>query len=156
MKNMHLVLVVLTAALTTACVSREVKPEIPEKAPVAKAAPAKEIARKEAAAKEAAAKEAAAKEAAAREAAAESAVANVPTPGVKFAQLKTGMTLNQVEKLIGSPDKQWRHPTEKASIAFYFGPDRWVIKYAYKGEGVLTFNSGGEQLLTNIEVNKAE
>ncbi len=161
MKNVHLVLVALAAVLATSCALQQAKTEIPEKAPAAKAPAAKEIAKKEAAAREAAAKEAAAREAAAKEAAAkevgaESAVANVPMPGIKFAKLKSGMTLNQVEKLIGTPDRQWRHPTEKASIAFYFGPDRWVIKYAYKGEGVLTFNSGGEQLLTNIEVNKAE
>lgn len=77
-------------------------------------------------------------------------------PGLKFSKLKVGMTLAQVEKTIGRPTKQWQHPTGKASIPFYFGPDRWVIQYSYKGEGVLTFNSGGEQLLTLIEVNKTE
>jgi hypothetical protein len=66
------------------------------------------------------------------------------------------MTLSQVEKLIGPPTKQWTHPTGKASIPFYFGPDRWVIQYSYRHEGVLTLNSGGDQVLTLIEVNKAE
>jgi hypothetical protein len=66
------------------------------------------------------------------------------------------MTLSQVEKLIGAPSRQWQHSTEKARIPYYFGPDRWVIEYSYAGEGVLTFNSGGEQLLTHIRVDTAE
>jgi hypothetical protein len=139
MKFAHLVLVVLTAALATACASRQVKTETPEQVPPAKPAPAKEII-----------KEIPKKEAP------QGVIIGKPAASSKFSQLKPGMTLIQVEKMIGHPTKQWTHPTNKASIAFYFGPDRWVIQYSYKGEGVLTFNSGGDQLLTQIEVNKAE
>jgi hypothetical protein len=142
MKFTRLVLVVLAAALATACASKQPKTESPEKAaPPAKAAPAP--------AKESA-KEPAKKEAP------QGVVIGKPAPGSKFSKLKIGMTLTQVEKTIGHPTKQWTHPTAKASIPFYFGPDRWVIQYSYKGEGVLTLNSGGDQLLTQIEVNKAE
>jgi hypothetical protein len=141
MKHVHPVLVVLTAVLATACASQQAKTETPEKAPAAKAAPAKEIAKKETVTKEAPAA---------------SAIVDKPVSASKFAKLRIGMTLTQVEKLIGRPTKQWQHPTGKASIPFYFGPDRWVIQYSYKGEGVLTINSGGEQLLTHIQVNKAE
>ncbi len=151
MKLAHLVLV-LTAVLMTACITREVQPEAPEKVPAAKPAPPK------APAKAAPAKESV-KEVPKVEVAPESevvAASAVSAPGAKFAKLKIGMTLDQVEKLIGPPTSQSTHATEKASIAFYFGPDRWVIEYAYKGEGVLTFNSGGEKLLTQIEVNKAK
>ena len=141
MKHAYPLLVVLIVALTTACASRPAKTDTSESAPVTKAAPAKA---------------APAKAAPAKAAPAEGAIVGKPAAGSKFAKLKIGMTLGQVEKLIGAPTKQWQHPTGKASIPFYFGPDRWVIKYSYKGEGVLTFNSGGDQVLTQIEVNKAE
>jgi hypothetical protein len=141
MKFTRMVLIVLAAALATACASKQAKTETPEKAAPAKAAPAP--------AKESA-KEPAKKEAP------QGVIVGKPAPGSKFSKLKIGMTLSQVEKTIGHPSKQWTHPTGKASIPFYFGPDRWVIQYSYKGEGVLTLNSGGEQLLTQIEVNKAE
>ena len=147
-RHLHLVLVVLTAALATACASRPVKTETTESAPPAKAAQPKETVRKGIpAAKESARKEAPP---------AEAEIVGKPAPGSKFARLKIGMTLAQVEKAIGRPARQWTHPTGKASIPFYFGPDRWVIQYSYKGEGVLTFNSGGDQLLTLVEVNRAE
>lgn len=140
MKQAYLVLIALTVALTSACASRTAKTETAEPAPSAKQAPAKAAPAKPAPAK----------------AEPEGTIVGKPAPGSKFAKLKIGMTLAQVEKLIGPPTKQWQHPTGKASIPFYFGPDRWVIKYSYKGEGVLTLNSGGDQVLTQIEVNKAE
>ena len=150
MKFTHLVLIVLTAALATACASRQAKTETTQRllqaTPPAKTAPrAKESAKKEPAKKEVSKKEAP-----------EGEIVGKPAAGSKFAKLKIGMTLAQVEKTIGRPTKQWTHPTGKASIPFYFGPDRWVIQYSYKGEGVLTLNSGGDQLLTRIEVNKSE
>lgn len=137
MKQAYLVLIALTVALTSACASRTAKTETSEPAPPAKQAPVKAAPAKPVPA-------------------AEGAIIGKPAAGSKFAKLKIGMTLAQVEKLIGPPTKQWQHPTGKASIPFYFGPDRWVIKYSYKGEGVLTLNSGGDQVLTQIEVNKAE
>jgi ABC-type Fe3+-hydroxamate transport system substrate-binding protein len=143
MKYQHLVLIVLTAALASACASRQAKTESNEStssAPPPKTTPAKETAKKETVKKEAP----------------EGEIVGKPAAGSKFSKLKLGMTLNQVEKAIGRPTKQWTHPTGKASIPFYFGADRWVIQYSYKGEGVLTINSGGDQLLTRIEVNKAE
>jgi hypothetical protein len=138
MKYPHLILIVLAATLASACASRQAKTDKAENAPSAKTAPAKESAKKDA------------------PAAAEGEIVGKPAPGSKFSKLKIGMTLNQVEKTIGRPNKQWTHPTGKASIPFYFGPDRWVIQYSYKGEGVLTLNSGGDQLLTRVEVNKSE
>jgi hypothetical protein len=86
----------------------------------------------------------------------EGSIVGKPAKDSKFAKLKIGMTLLQVTRLIGPPTRQWQHPTDKASVPYYFGPDRWVIQYAYKKEGILTFNAGGDQLLTRIEVNKAE
>lgn len=134
MKYKHLLLIVLSATLASACASRQAKTDTDASAPPTKAAAAKKEA----------------------PAAVEGQIIGKPAPGSKFSKLKIGMTLIQVEKAIGRPTKQWQHPTGKASIPFYFGADRWVIRYSYKGEGVLTLNSGGDQVLTRIEVNKAE
>jgi hypothetical protein len=141
MKHTHLILIILAAAVATACAAPQVKKETVERPPAAKVAPVKE---------------APAKEVGKKETAPEGEIADKSAPGVKFAKLKIGMTLKQVESLIGPPTRQWQRPTGKSQIPFYFGPDRWVIQYSYKGEGVLTLNYGEEQLLTNIEVNKAE
>jgi hypothetical protein len=146
MRNMHLVFVVLTAVLVSACATQQAKTETTEKAPApVKTAPVKESV-----------KETPPKEVLKEEVAPPGEIVGNPAPDSKFAKLKIGMTLSQVEKAIGPPTKQWTHPTAKVSIPFYFGPDRWVIQYSYKGEGVLTLNSGGEQFLTKIEVNKDE
>jgi hypothetical protein len=83
-------------------------------------------------------------------------VIGTPASGSKFAKLKLGMTMKEVFAKIGRPDAQWDRPTGKAHIPFYFGDDRWVIECSYKKEGRLTFNSGGAQELTAIEVNKKE
>ena len=83
-------------------------------------------------------------------------VIGTPAPGSKFAKLKLGMTMKEVIAKIGSPDKQWHRPTGKAHIPFYYGDDRWVVECSYKKEGRLTFNSGGDQRLTGIEVKKNE
>lgn len=83
-------------------------------------------------------------------------VVGTPAAGSKFAKLKLGMTLKEVTEKIGAPAKQWEHPTAKASIPFYHGADRWVVQRSYAGEGVLTFNGGGDQVLSQIQVNKDE
>jgi len=83
-------------------------------------------------------------------------IIGTPARGSKFARLKLGMTMNEVFAKIGRPNAQWHRPTGKAHIPFYFGDDRWVFECSYKKEGRLTFNSGGDQILTTIEVNKNE
>jgi predicted small secreted protein len=130
MKHRYLLLIIIAATLLSACASRQAGTD---NASAGQAAKDKNKA-----------------------ASVEGEIIGKPAPNSKFAKLKIGMTLPQVEKLIGPPTKQWQHPTGKMSIPFYFGPDRWVIQYAYKGEGVLQFNYGEEQFLTRIEVNKAE
>lgn len=147
MKLSNLILTVLAASMLAACGSQPAKTDDAEKTPAAKASSSKATPAKEESKKEEAKKE---------EAAAEGEIVGKPAAGSKFAKLKIGMTHEQVQKLIGMPAKEWHHPTGKASIPFYFGPDRWVLQSSYKKEGVLTFNYGGEQLLTRIEVNKAE
>lgn len=83
-------------------------------------------------------------------------IVGTPARGSKFAKLKLGMTLKDTVAKIGPPDNQWQRPTGKAHIPFYFGDDRWVLEYSYKKEGKLTFNYGGDQILTGIVVNTAE
>ncbi len=154
MKYAQWVFIVLSAALVTACASLQPKPEPVVKAPAAvKAAPVKETPRKRTSRKEAPARE---DVPAQEETPVQDETAESPPIESKFSKLKLGMTLSQVEQALGQPDKQVTHSTSKASIPFYFGPDRWVIEYEYKGEGVLTFNSGGDQLLTRIKVNRSE
>ncbi len=80
-------------------------------------------------------------------------IIGTPAKGSKFAKLKIGMKLAEVVSLIGAPNHQSTRVTGKTHIPFYFGPDRWVFDYYYKGEGMLTLNGGEDQLLTRIEVN---
>jgi len=84
------------------------------------------------------------------------AIVGTPAKGSKFSKIKPGMTMKEVVAKIGPPNNQWQRPTGKSAIPFYFGDDRWVMEYAYKKEGRLTFNYGGDQVLTGIVVNKAE
>ncbi|MBI5626230.1 MAG: hypothetical protein HY935_03370 [Nitrosomonadales bacterium] len=79
-----------------------------------------------------------------------------PASGSKFSKIKIGMSTKEVIAKIGHPDNEWRRPTGKAHIPFYFGDDRWVIEYSYHKEGKLTFNSGGERALTGILVDTSE
>lgn len=88
--------------------------------------------------------------------AAKGGIVGTPAPGSKFAKLKLGMSAREVVAKIGSPDNKWKRPTGKSHIPFYFGDDRWVQEYSYSKEGKLTFNNGGAQELTNIEINTAE
>lgn len=86
----------------------------------------------------------------------EGEIIGTPARGSKFSRIKLGMTLKEVVAKIGAPNRQWSHPTAKVSIPFYFGPDRVVIEYSYNREGLLTFNYGGAQVLTKIQVNRSE
>lgn len=71
-----------------------------------------------------------------------------PAAGSKFAKLKLGMTLTQVEQLIGAPTR--RHKFNKHSLP------RQGARYSYRREGVLTFSDADEPLLIRILVNRVE
>lgn len=135
MKKLNLTLIVLTAALLSACASHSAKTnDASSGASTQKAAPAEKAAAP----------------------AAEGNIIGKPAHGSKFAKLKIGMPMAKVVELIGAPTAQSTHPTGKSAIPFYFGPDRWVFEYFYKGEGRLVLNQGGDQQLTQIEVNTAQ
>jgi hypothetical protein len=59
----------------------------------------------------------------------------------KFAKLKIGMTLEQVENLIGRPNSTDSRITGKQYQPFYFGGDTQRTEAFYKDEGQLTFSN---------------
>jgi hypothetical protein len=68
----------------------------------------------------------------------------VGTPAVngKFSKLHIGMTMREVQGLIGVADDMYRHETGKRWIPFYFGNDSQRFQVLYKGEGCLTYTGG--------------
>ncbi len=68
-------------------------------------------------------------------------IVGTPAPASKFSQLQIGMTLDQVEKLIGPPSNSDSRITGKQYQPFYFGGDTQRTEAYYKGEGHLTFSN---------------
>lgn len=68
-------------------------------------------------------------------------IVGVPAPGSKFAQLQIGMTLEQVQNLIGQPNNTDSRITGKQFQPFYDGGDTQRTEAFYKGEGQLTFSN---------------
>jgi hypothetical protein len=68
-------------------------------------------------------------------------IVGIPAPGSKFDKLQIGMTLEQVENLIGQPNKTDSRITGKQYQPFYFGGDTQRTEAFYKGEGQLTFSN---------------
>jgi len=138
MKYLHLLLVLLMISLLSACASQKEKALEMTKhkqdarvLPVTKRMPAKSLA---------------------KAANVDGDVIGTPLPGGQFAKLKIGMTLDEVKKLIGSPNKNWKHHGKKESRESAY----WDIKYSYAHEGVLTFSHSNEYFLIRILVNRVE
>jgi hypothetical protein len=72
----------------------------------------------------------------------EGEITGKPRAGSKFANLKIGMSAQQVLGMLGQPDDQGSHPTGKAFIPFYFGSDKYRYEVVYRGQGRLIFSSG--------------
>lgn len=68
-------------------------------------------------------------------------IVGTPAPDSKFSKLQIGMTLEQVEKLIGRPNNSDSRITGKQYQPFYFGGDTQRTEAFYKGEGQLTFSN---------------
>lgn len=68
-------------------------------------------------------------------------IIGTPAPGSKFDKLQIGMTLEQVENLIGRPNDTDSRITGKQYQPFYFGGDTQRTEAYYKGEGQLTFSN---------------
>lgn len=84
-------------------------------------------------------------------------IIGTPVPESKFAQLKIGMTLAQVEKLIGRPNDTDSRITGKQYQPFYFGGDTQRTEALYINEGQLTFSNtlpdNAADTLIRIKVN---
>ena len=86
-------------------------------------------------------------------------IIGTPAPGSKFAKLRIGMTMRDVNAAIGTPDDLNRHETGKRWIPFYFGDDAQRMQALVRNEGCLTytggnvFGGGGNQLI-KIEVDR--
>ena len=50
-------------------------------------------------------------------------IVGTPLAGGKFAKLKIGMSMPQVDELIGAPDRQWQQATSEESTPYYTGTD---------------------------------
>lgn len=66
-----------------------------------------------------------------------------PLPNSKFAGLKIGMQMNEVQSYMGrGPDRWHTYESGKRWIPFYFGNDARRMQVLYKGEGCLIFTEG--------------
>jgi hypothetical protein len=86
--------------------------------------------------------------------------AQIP-PDSKFAKISKGMSMKQVEDLIGPPTDSSHYATGKAFIPFYFGNDMIRRIQLYKGEGQIIYVggsgvSGGAPLVDEIIYNPNE
>ena len=70
-------------------------------------------------------------------------VIGTPAPGSKFAKVRIGMGEKEVTDLIGPATDVSGHITGKAFIPFYFGSGTVEVDAHYRGEGILTYASGG-------------
>lgn len=68
-------------------------------------------------------------------------IVGTPAASSKFAKLQIGMTLAQVESLIGQPEDTDSSVTGKQFQPFYLGGDTQRMEYFYKHEGQLTFSN---------------
>ena len=82
-------------------------------------------------------------------------IVGTPMDGSKFAKLKIGMSMKQVEALIGAPDVTRQQYTGTESTLYYTGTDIQLVQNTYKSEGMLTFTFGQEPLLIRMLVNRA-
>jgi hypothetical protein len=65
----------------------------------------------------------------------------VPIPdGHPFAQIKDGMSMDEVYALLGKPDDTSNHITGKAFIPHYYGGDTHRTELIYKGKGRIIFS----------------
>jgi hypothetical protein len=87
-------------------------------------------------------------------------IVGTPAANSKFARLQIGMTMKEVNSLIGTPNDLTRHETGKRWIPFYYGNDAQRMQALYQGEGCLTytggnvFGGGGNELI-RISVDRS-
>ena len=67
---------------------------------------------------------------------------NIP-PGSKWARLKIGMEQSEVQSILGVTHEVRHTPTGKAFMPFYYGTDRYRNEHVYRGQGSVSYTSGG-------------
>lgn len=82
-------------------------------------------------------------------------VVGQPVPGTAFAQLRTGMTYEEVVRIAGKPTGEVVRNTGKAWIPTYNGVDRWRHYLAYKGQGMLVIAGAAGGEIAEISRTKA-
>jgi hypothetical protein len=70
------------------------------------------------------------------------AAAQPPPADSPLAQVKIGMTAQEVSNILGMPTNQVSYATGKAWIPFYFGDDTRRTEWSYKGLGRVVFSGG--------------
>lgn len=73
----------------------------------------------------------------------EGEITGTARPGSAFAQLRIGMDMDEVQRVMGrAPDRTHTHESGKRWIPFYFGNDARRLQALYRGEGCLSFTGG--------------
>lgn len=73
----------------------------------------------------------------------EGEVIGTPAAGSKFAQLKIGMGMREVQDVMDrAPDRSHSYESGKRWIPFYFGNDARRLQALFRGEGCLVFTDG--------------
>ncbi|MDP3537491.1 MAG: hypothetical protein Q8S26_02175 [Azonexus sp.] len=67
---------------------------------------------------------------------------NIP-PGSKWSRLIIGMEQPEVERILGITHEVRHTPTGKAYMPFYYGTDRYRNEHVYRGQGSVSYTSGG-------------
>lgn len=66
-----------------------------------------------------------------------------PAPNSKFAKLKIGMEMAEIQKIMGrAPDRSHGYESGKRWIPFYYGNDARRVQALYRGEGCLIVTGG--------------
>lgn len=73
----------------------------------------------------------------------EGEVVGTAAAGSKFEQLKIGMSMGNVQDIMGrAPDRSHTYESGKRWIPFYFGNDARRMQVLFRGEGCLIFTDG--------------
>jgi outer membrane protein assembly factor BamE (lipoprotein component of BamABCDE complex) len=72
----------------------------------------------------------------------------------RLAKVQTGMTPEEVRKLLGEPTGERTYPTGKAFIPFYYGSDTHRTDWKYKGVGRVVF--GHNRYSGNMKVIRVD
>jgi len=73
----------------------------------------------------------------------EGEVIGTPAAGSKFARLKIGMSMREVQDVMDrAPDRSHSYESGKRWIPFYFGNDARRMQAWFRGEGCLVFTDG--------------